>query len=178
MFRCLVSSQLILTVQMYLRDIKCKWIATGKKLHFTAIISCLFWNEDHCIYEKMLKSIFFYLWGQARHQIARNDPGIYFSSNKAYMYKIIKWNLSGAVYHRKWIWFFLRLIKTISTHSGACSSGWRSAACAQCATNPSCGSTLMPRRVPRVLWSQRKCEVGREETIPLLGKKTQLHLND
>lgn len=116
--------------------------------------------------------------GAGKAPIARNDPGIYFSSNKAYMYKIIKWNLSGAVYHRKWIWFFLRPIKTISTHSGACSSGWRSAACAQCATNPSCGSTLMPRRVPRVLWSQRKCEVGREETIPLLGKKTQLHLND
>lgn len=54
----------------------------------------------------------------------------------------------------------------------ACLSGWRSAACAQCVTNPSSGSTQTPPRVQRVQWTLRRCEEAGKEETGLSLKKT------
>lgn len=70
----------------------------------------------------------------------------------------------------------------------ACLSGWRSAACAPCVTNPSSGSTQTLPRVLRGQWIRRRCEgAGQEETgLPLqkthtlntLGMMDSGHLKD
>lgn len=49
---------------------------------------------------------------------------------------------------------------------GACLSGWRSAVCAPCVTNPSSGSTQMLPRVRRVQWTLKRCEGAVTEETP------------
>lgn len=56
----------------------------------------------------------------------------------------------------------------------ACLSGSRSAACAPCVTNPSCGSTQTLRRAQRDPWTPRRCEGAGKRGEALAEKNTHI----